>query len=317
MLITLQKDLGTSFSKDPLGFFQDLRTNDFPISTGWSDIDSVLYGGPIKGNLVFFMGLPGAGKSLFLQNVSLNMIQEGYNVLYISLELKEALVKQRMYAMLAEAGTKQMYNNYEESAEKLNIIFKKEKYGDLRIKKMPDAGTTTNDIRAYAKEYTIQTGNKIDFIVVDYEDLMSPNDKSIDIANAFVKDKVVCTELRALASELDCIVYLASQINRSGNQEQEFDMSHVAGGISKLNTCDIMMAIFTTTAMRQKGEYEIQFLKTRTSSGVGNKVKLKYNNETMRISNGENSVNKNFNSSQSLVDAIKAKSSNDIRNINS
>jgi hypothetical protein len=71
--------------------------------------------------------------------------------------------------------------------------------------------------------------------------------------------------------------------HNSGVQEQDFDHSHVAGGISKINTADNVLAIFTTTAMKERGEYQIQFLKTRSSSGVGQKVSLQYDINTMRI----------------------------------
>jgi hypothetical protein len=73
--------------------------------------------------------------------------------------------------------------------------------------------------------------------------------------------------------------------HNSGIQEQNFDASHIAGGISKFNTVDNVMAIFTSPSLRERGEYEIQFLKTRSSSGVGSKISLNYNTENMRITN--------------------------------
>ena len=59
--------------------------------------------------------------------------------------------------------------------------------------------------------------------------------------------------------------------------------NHIAGGISKIQTADNVIGIFTSNAMRERGRYQIQFMKTRSSSGVGSKVDLKFNPDTLRV----------------------------------
>ena len=66
-------------------------------------------------------------------------------------------------------------------------------------------------------------------------------------------------------------------------EEIEFDHHHIAGGISKVQTADNVVGIFTSNAMREKGRYQIQFMKTRSSSGVGTKVDLRFDPDTLRI----------------------------------
>jgi hypothetical protein len=66
-------------------------------------------------------------------------------------------------------------------------------------------------------------------------------------------------------------------------EEIEFDHSHISGGISKINTADNVFGIFTSRAMRERGKYQIQCMKSRSSTGVGMKIDLDYNIETMRI----------------------------------
>ena len=75
----------------------------------------------------------------------------------------------------------------------------------------------------------------------------------------------------------------ASQLNRGAVEEIEFDHHHIAGGISKIQTADNVIGIFTSNAMRERGRYQIQFMKTRSSSGVGSKVDLKFNPDTLRV----------------------------------
>lgn len=283
MTITLQKDLGTDYFAEPRARLEKVRENQKPISTGWKYVDEKLYGGWGRKTLNIFAGQPGAGKSLFLQNISLNYIDMGLNVVYITLELSEELVSMRFDGMVAEYSMKEIFKNLDEVELKVATYKKSKKPGSLRIKKLPEGGTTTNDIRAFLKEYEIQTGIRPDVVVVDYLDLVAPNNKKINPTDLFVKDKFVSEELRALSFELDCILVTASQLNRGSSEVVEFDMSHIAGGISKLNTADNLIAIMSTPSMREQGQYQLQFLKTRSSAGVGSKVNLKFDVRTLRI----------------------------------
>jgi hypothetical protein len=156
------------------------------------------------------------------------------------------------------------------------------KSGSLRIKYMP-AQSNVNQIRAYLKELEVQTGRKTDFIMVDYLDLVMPVSAKVSPNDLFVKDKYVSEELRNLAKEFGVLMITASQLNRSAVEEIEFDHSHISGGISKINTADNVFGIFTSRAMRERGRYQIQLMKTRSSSGVGMKVDLDYDIDTLRI----------------------------------
>lgn len=280
--ISLQRDLGTDYFADPKGRIQQLMDKSDMVATGWRDLDAKLYGGFTKGALNIFAGGSGSGKSLFLQNLALNWVFAGLHVIYISLELSENLVSTRLDAMVAGVSTKDVFKKIDDVDLKVRLQGKQSK-GSLTVKKMPEAGTNANVIRAYLKEYEIQTGRKPDAILVDYMDLMYPNSSKIDPSNAFVKDKYVAEELRALMGEVDAIGASASQLNRGSIEAHEFDHSHIAGGISKINTADNVFAIFTSQPMRERGEYQIQFLKTRSSSAVGQRINLKFDINSLRI----------------------------------
>jgi replicative DNA helicase len=156
------------------------------------------------------------------------------------------------------------------------------KSGKYRVKGLP-AQSNVNDIRAYLKEVQIQTGIKIDFVMVDYLDLVMPVSVKVNPNDQFIKDKYVAEELRNLSKEMGVLLVTASQLNRSAVDEQEFDHSHIAGGISKINTADNVFGIFTSRSMRERGKYQIQCMKSRSSTGVGAKVDLEYDVVTMRI----------------------------------
>jgi hypothetical protein len=241
-----------------------------------------------------------------MMNIALSWLQAGLSGVYISLELSEELCALRTDAMLAGMSTKEIRKDIDQATLKVKLISKKT--GQYRIKALP-AQSNINDIRSYIKEVQVQTGIKIDFVMCDYLDLLMPVSAKVSPNDLFVKDKYVSEELRNLAKELNVLFVTASQLNRSAVEEIEFDHSHISGGISKINTADNVFGIFTSRAMRERGKYQIQCMKSRSSTGVGMKIDLDYNIETMRITDpGEEAGPVNSFAKNNLLDSIKAKS---------
>ena len=303
--ISLTKDLGTDFWADPEGMFNKYFNNGGQVSTGWPQLDRLLYGGFSRGELNIFAGGSGSGKSLVMMNIALNWVQQGLQGVYVTLELSEELTGLRTAAMLTNMSTKDIRRDKETAALKIGLVGKKS--GSYRVKALP-AQSNINDIRAFLKEYQIQTGHRVDFMMVDYLDLLMPVSAKVSPNDLFVKDKYVSEELRNLAKELGILLVTASQLNRSAVEEIEFDHSHISGGISKINTADNVFGIFTSRAMKERGKYQIQCMKSRSSTGVGQKIDLEYNIETMRITD-EGGEEGGYNRPQSsIMESIKAKS---------
>ena len=149
---------------------------------------------------------------------------------------------------------------------------------------------------------------RVDFLCVDYLDLVMPVSAKVSPSDLFVKDKYVSEELRNLAKELNVLFVTASQLNRSAVEEIEFDHSHISGGISKINTADNVFGIFTSRSMRERGLYQIQLMKTRSSSGVGQKIELKFDVDTLRITDDGEDIAKSQPSGSTLLNQIKATS---------
>jgi len=279
--VGLQRDMGTDYFEDPRARLMRIKDKNGQISTGWKSIDDKLYGGFNRGELNIWAGGSGAGKSLFLANLGVNYATAGLNVLYLTLELSEELVSMRVDSMLTGIPAREIFKNIDDVEMKVKMIGKKS--GQFQVKYMP-SGKTANDVRAYMKEYEIKMGRKIDVLLLDYMDLIMPVSKRISAENLFVKDKYVSEELRNLAVEKNCVFVTAAQLNRGAVEEVEFDHSHISGGLSKIQTADNVFGIFTSRAMRERGRYQIQLMKTRSSSGVGMKIDLEFNIDTLRIS---------------------------------
>ena len=306
--IGLARDMGTDYFLDPKARLMGLKDKNGQVTTGWDSLDRKLFGGFNRGELNIFAGGSGAGKSLFLANLGVNFALEGLNVVYLTLELSEALVSMRVDSMVTGISTRDIFKNIDDVEMKVKLIGKKA--GMMQIKYMP-SGKTTNDIRAYLKEYEIKAGKKVDVLLVDYLDLLMPIGKRISAENLFVKDKYVSEELRNLAMELQCVFVTAAQLNRGAVEEVEFDHSHISGGLSKIQTADNVFGIFTSRAMRERGRYQIQLMKTRSSSGVGQKVDLGFDIDTLRIvdidEDEQESTNGERSGNSSIIDSIKRK----------
>jgi len=203
-------------------------------------------------------------------------------------------------------STKDIRKDIETAELKVRMMAKKS--GQYRVKALP-AQSTVNDIRSYIKEVQIQTGIGVDFVMVDYLDLLMPVSAKVSPNDLFVKDKYVSEELRNLARELNVLFVTASQLNRSAVEEVEFDHSHISGGISKINTADNVFGIFTSRAMRERGRYQIQCMKSRSSTGVGQKIDLEYNIETMRITDlaEDEQQSSGFVKKSNILDSIKTR----------
>ena len=305
--IGLQKDLGTDYWKDPASRLKAIKDKNGQVTTGWASLDKKLFGGFNRGELNIFAGGSGSGKSLFLANLGVNWALAGLNVVYLTFELSENLVSMRVDSMTTDIPTRDIFKNIEDVEMKVKMIGKKS--GAFQVKYMP-TGKNANDIRSFLKEYEIKTGKKVDVLLVDYLDLMMPVAKRISAENLFVKDKYVSEELRDLAMELNTLFVTASQLNRSSVEEIEFDHSHISGGISQINTADNLIGIFTSRAMRERGRYQIQLMKTRSSSGVGQKIDLEFDVDSLRIRDlAEDDDYQEFNKRKSTIyDSLKRSS---------
>jgi replicative DNA helicase len=304
--ISLQKDMGTDYFADPRARNDKYFNSGGQVSTGWPSLDRILYGGFSRGELNIFAGGSGSGKSLVMMNIALSWLEQGLSGVYVSLELSEELVGLRTDAMLSNMSTKEIRKDLETAELKIKMFGKKA--GQYRVKSLP-AQSNINDVRAYLKEVQVQTGIKIDFIMVDYLDLLMPASVKVNPNDQFIKDKYVAEELRNLAQELGILLVTASQLNRGAVEEIEFDHSHIAGGISKINTADNVFGIFTSRSMKERGRYQLQCMKTRTSNGTGQKVDLEYNIETMRITDlPEESSPVNSFKKPNVYDSIKTRS---------
>ncbi len=278
ILISLHRELGTNYYLDVQERLDRMLAAPPTFTTGWSDVDELLYGGISRRELLLVAANSGGGKSITLANLGYNFAARGKNVLYVSLELAEDIVAQRFDTMHTGIGRKDWQGHVSEIVTKVESF--RDLHGRIDIIRMP-SGTKANQIRAYLKEYYLHNDFTPDLLIVDYLDKMDPNGGFI--ADIFTKDKLCSEQLRDIGEDYDMFVATASQLNRSAVGATNHDHSQIAGGISKINESDIYISLIFTDAMKAAGEMALIFQKTRNSDGSGATVFLKWDPKYLRL----------------------------------
>ena len=211
--------------------YEDLARN--PVPTGWDVIDEITQGGFGVGELVIFAAPPGIGKSWSLVNVAAAAVKMGKTVVYYTLELSEAMIGQRFDAVFTGIPIPNLKYNREEVEKTISSL-----KGDLVIKDFPSGTAGINALKAHIDRMVLQ-GKKPDIIVVDYADLLrgSVKEKRYEVLEELVVD------LRGMAGEYGVPLYTASQINRSGADQDVITGTSIAGSFSKLMTADFVVSL--------------------------------------------------------------------------
>lgn len=290
-MISIKKDLGIDFWENQDEWLKHLEVEMGTVKTGWATFDKMLDGGFNWGSLNYVVSVSGGGKSLCLANLGLSMSLMGYNVAYLTYELDKELVGKRIMSMAANIPYRNISTQQGKVIDTLNMRRMNNKPGIFRIINMPN-GSTTQEAEAMIQEVEIATNKQINVVVVDYADLMRCNDRRIDPNNIHLVGKAIAEDLRAMARERtrvgkNTLVLTASQIGKDAMSEMEFDMNQIAGSVAKTNTADLIFSVRTNLAMKARGEYELKVLKARNAGCVDKKLKLKYNVDTLLMSDME------------------------------
>lgn len=305
--ISLNRNIGLDYFADPETRLKMLLERNNSCPTQWYKLDEYLAGGINRKEMIIFAAPPGVGKSLTMSNLARNLMKQGLNGVYFSMELSEEIVAKRFDSMFSGISQTEILRNITKTS--IEIKAQAENCGRIFIKRMPESSTNSNHLRAYLKEFEIVNGFLPDFVVVDYLDLMASNHQ-ISAENTFVRDKFISEELRSIANDLNLMMITASQLNRGAQlleNIEDLGQAHIAGGISKINTTDNMVAIIQTPQMKARGEMMFKMLKTRSSNGVGNIYMLKFNPTTLILENMEEEGGGTSNLSKSISSYMRGK----------
>ena len=203
------------------------------VSTGWDVVDEITQGGFGKGELILFAAPPGIGKSWALVNIGVNAMKKGKVVAHYTLELNEGYTGQRYDAVLSGVAVGNLKYNMEDVKKAVENVA-----GDLVIKHYPTKTAGVTSLKAHMDRMTLQ-GKKPDVVIVDYADLLRgpAKEKRHEELEEIIED------LRGLAGEYEVPVFTASQINRSGAEDDIITGTKIAGSFSKMMTADFVVSL--------------------------------------------------------------------------
>jgi len=210
--VQLHSDLGLDYFDNVLGRLELTESSETLISTGWSSVDELIGGGIGRQELILFCAASGVGKSVAMLNLANNLLKDGLNGVYISLEMRDSVVAKRLDSMITRVSSKNVLANKAKIDHEVQLA-KDSGYGRFFIKRMREGSTSADNIISYLHELQSVHAFTPDFVVIDYLDLMCSVQKTKS-DNMFLKDKAVAEEIRGIGFDFNCIIISASQLGR-------------------------------------------------------------------------------------------------------
>ena len=241
--------------------------NEIRAKTGTIQSDgSIKGGGYYKKTLTLFVGQPNVGKSLILGNEAVFAYSFGYNVLYISLELAEDYLWQRLAANLCDTPMPEILQMTEDECrakidEKLKANQGDGVHGNFQVKRLKTT-TTPADIEMYVDQFEATYGH-LDLLVIDYIGIMKPGTSVSDQRSMYLDGVAKAEQIRDMMVERDIAGLSAVQFNRLGYNSLEAGIEAVQGSTGYAETSDLMISIKSDSVLRECGMFYHEFMKNR------------------------------------------------------
>ena len=234
--------------------------------------NKITEGGLINKTLNIALAGTGVGKSLFMCHVGASMIAQGKNVLYITLEMAEERIAERIDANMMDVSmqdlrdlSKSMYT------DRIQKIQNKVD-GRLIVKEYPTATAHAGHFRALLEELKLKQNFYPDIIFIDYLNIcVSQRLRNNAGANSYTIVKAIAEELRGLAVEYDLPIVSATQTTRGGFNNSDVDLTDTSESFGLPATADLMFALISTEELEQQGHMMVKQLKNRYSDPTRNK----------------------------------------------
>ena len=233
-------------------------------SFGLSYFDKITKGGIPNKTLNIALAGTGVGKSLFMCNFAAQVLLQGKNVLYITLEMAEERIAERIDANLLDVNVQDIKDiprpQFESKVNKL----KTKTQGKLFIKEFPTASAHAGHFDALLKELTLKKGFRPDIIFIDYLNICtSSRYKAGTSANSYTIVKSIAEELRGLAGKYNLPIFSATQTTRGGYQNSDVSLTDTSESFGLPATADLMFALISSEELEQMGQLMVKQLKNR------------------------------------------------------
>lgn len=261
-----KQDLGISYFDDITERYSEEGARHCEFPTVYSEYNDHLDGGLARGELAMVVAPPGVGKSVYLANQAVELSKNGYNVLYISLEMDERRVSSRLDSIFTHIPVKDLRFRVPELNARLNMVKEKiPNLGEIKVKQFPTKQCSISQLRAYITQLENYENFKPDVLVIDYLDILSS-----DSINKYDAQQELAENLRGLAIEKNILVWTATQTNREGTKVSIITDAELADCYGKIRVCDFAISLNQTEEEFDNGVMRVYSMKNR--NGIAKRI---------------------------------------------
>jgi len=226
-----------------------------PVTTGWSEVDTLCKGGLGKGELGVCIAPTGAGKSMALVHLGAEALKSGKNVIHYTLELADTVVAGRYDSCITGVDLSNLTSFKEKIYEEIQEV-----EGRLIVKEYPTRSASVETLKAHLEKMKLR-GFIPDLIIVDYGDLLRPISSGKDEKRHQLE--TIYEELRGIAQLSECPVWTASQTNRSGLNAEVITMEAISEAFNKCFVADFIFTVSRTIEDKNTNSGRIFIAKNR------------------------------------------------------
>ena len=251
----------------------------------------------------------GVGKSLFMCHVASSMLTQGKNVLYITLEMAEERIAERIDANLLDVTIDELYempkNYYDNKIEKL----RKGVEGQLIIKEYPTASAHSGHFKALLDELALKKSFKPDVMFIDYLNICASSRFKGGNISSYFYIKAIAEELRGLAVRYNVPIMTATQTTRTGFMSSDIGLEDTSESFGLPATADFMFALITNEELEALNQMKIKQLKNRYNDPAINRAFIiGVDRAKMRLYDVEQTAQKIVDSNQETKDKLESPS---------
>lgn len=262
--ISFDHAIGHDYFQDAQSRFEFYSKKETRISCSLELLNKVTGGGIPRKTLNMFIAQPAGGKSLAMCSMAADYIRQGLNVLYITLELAEERIAERIDANMFNVPIQDVKTLSEDVFMDRIGKLKQKTHGTLKIKEYPTGSAGSANFKVLIDDLTLKESFAPDVMFIDYLGITaSSRYKNATGVNSYTYQKAVSEELRSLAVEYNMLVWTAVQTNRSGFNTSDFDMENISDSSGPLMTADLIMAIIRTPELDEMDQLILKQLKNR------------------------------------------------------
>ena len=263
LAVSFDNHIGHDYIDDAEARFEFYHKKEKRFKFDLNYFNRITKGGVPSKTLNIALAGTGVGKSLFMCHAASNWLTQGKNVLYITLEMAEERIAERVDANLFDvtiddlhAMPKDMYDNKVSKLQKKTI-------GQLIIKEYPTASAHSGHFRALLNELSLKKTFKPDVVFIDYLNICASSRFKGGNISSYFYIKAIAEELRGLAVEFDVPIFSATQTTRSGFTSTDIGLEDTAESFGVPATADFMFALISNDELDQLNQLKVKQLKNR------------------------------------------------------